>query len=367
FEQALSFSDSKNAPDNLKIPFGERATSQQQSAGIRTQGTGDDNGVPLNVPSKETPTDFKETDGFDGDRSLANSILFLQDFGWWIELAYAIPEGDIGRVFEVLKVWIFIFCGSSHQNYTSYLLEVYCLLRYDSSKDLKDAILNNWLVNITGEAGKWIGADLLQKHYNRWLEDMLYEEENLHLFCAGRSQGHAAANQFNNGYEKLNSGKMDDFILKSTLYADVIADVQVQKRATEGMTELDTKMRELHLEETDSEKAHVTSSTGPQVGSQQSESGSRSDSSQTSSNSFHDDSSVQSNELETTDDPSNNQLVSGSEHGFQLEGNDLTHREWYDGEDSDYGPSSDEEDVEESEIEERVLDPDGELDGHGFD
>jgi len=55
----------------------------------------------------------------------------------------------------------------------TYLLEVHCLLRYEASQDLRDGILNNWLVNITGEVGKWIEADLLQEHYNRWLEDMV--------------------------------------------------------------------------------------------------------------------------------------------------------------------------------------------------
>jgi hypothetical protein len=28
------------------------------------------------------------------------------EFGWWIELNYAIPEGDVGRVFGILKVFI---------------------------------------------------------------------------------------------------------------------------------------------------------------------------------------------------------------------------------------------------------------------
>ena len=55
----------------------------------------------------------------------------------------------------------------------NYLLEVYCLLRYKASQDLRDAILNNWLVNITGELRKWIEANLLQEHYNCWLEDMV--------------------------------------------------------------------------------------------------------------------------------------------------------------------------------------------------
>jgi hypothetical protein len=34
----------------------------------------------------------------------------------------------------------------------AYLLEVHCLLRYEASQDLRDRILNNWLVNITGDS-----------------------------------------------------------------------------------------------------------------------------------------------------------------------------------------------------------------------
>lgn len=50
---------------------------------------------------------------------------------------------------------------------------MYCLFWYESSKNLKDAIWNNWLVNITGELGRWIPDDLLQEHYNRWLEEIV--------------------------------------------------------------------------------------------------------------------------------------------------------------------------------------------------
>lgn len=45
-----------------------------------------------------------EKEGFDGDRVLANEVLFLQDHGWWTEAAYAVPEGDVGQLYEILKV-----------------------------------------------------------------------------------------------------------------------------------------------------------------------------------------------------------------------------------------------------------------------
>ncbi|THU86114.1 hypothetical protein K435DRAFT_868617 [Dendrothele bispora CBS 962.96] len=41
---------------------------------------------------------FQEHENFTGDRVLANSILFKWEYSLWLELAYAVPEGDIGRV-----------------------------------------------------------------------------------------------------------------------------------------------------------------------------------------------------------------------------------------------------------------------------
>lgn len=53
------------------------------------------------------PQLHQEPSGFDGDRVLSNSILFIREFGWWVEMNYAIPEGDVGRLLEMMKV-IFI-------------------------------------------------------------------------------------------------------------------------------------------------------------------------------------------------------------------------------------------------------------------
>ncbi|KAF8054715.1 hypothetical protein FPV67DRAFT_1657784 [Lyophyllum atratum] len=207
-----------------------------------------------------------EAEGFDGDRVLANSILFLQDAGWWIEASYAIPEGGIGRAYEIMK----------------------------SPKDLSDAILNNWLVNLTGELGKWIEADLMQEHYNRWLEDMaekmggefddkfyrhtlspnvqhflrikeeiesafelnsrsktngsahlrdefqsllrMYREDELHRFRSARSMGHAAVNTFNLGYERLEGGRIKSFLKQSLSYSKILKNIKSHNKgeSTEG-------------------------------------------------------------------------------------------------------------------------------------
>ncbi|KAF8193976.1 hypothetical protein K438DRAFT_2130586 [Mycena galopus ATCC 62051] len=53
---------------------------------------------------EDGPKNHEELPEFDGDRVLSNSILFLMEFGWWTELSYAIPEGDVGWIIEIFKV-----------------------------------------------------------------------------------------------------------------------------------------------------------------------------------------------------------------------------------------------------------------------
>lgn len=176
----------------------------------------------------------------------------------------------------------------SNSNYAGYMLEMYCLVRYEASKDLSDAIFNNWLVNLTGELGGWIEGDLMQEHYNRWLEAMvkskggefddkfyrqtlapnvnhflrikeqmesafglkprskshtaphlrneyqqllrMYKEDELHSFCSRRSMGHVAINRFARGYEKLENGRMDTFLQQSTAYADMLTDILEERK-----------------------------------------------------------------------------------------------------------------------------------------
>lgn len=98
YEQALSKAESTDAPAPMKIEFNSLWTRSAHSvSSMPESSTAPDTNENL-------PKAHQESKDFDGDRVLANSILFMQDFSWWMELAYAIPEGDIGRVFEILKV-----------------------------------------------------------------------------------------------------------------------------------------------------------------------------------------------------------------------------------------------------------------------
>ncbi|KAJ7183909.1 hypothetical protein C8R46DRAFT_1159212 [Mycena filopes] len=286
---AMTAEESPSTDHVNPVPIGSPWAGARSSAApsIPAQATPppiDEEDMPAPDTADQVPNYHQELPGFTGDRVLCNSELFMMDFGWFIELITAVPEGDIGRVWEIMKIWIFKFAGSSHQQYMSYLLEVYCFLKYEAGDDLKDAILNNWLVNLEGELGKWIPGDLLQEHYNRWLEDMMkkhgsefdnkfyrrtispnvhyflqikeeittgfdleacgqthtsphvraklkllmtmFKEEEVHMFREGRSMGPAAVNQFARGCRRLEEGKLDDFLTKSTVFGDFLAEVR---------------------------------------------------------------------------------------------------------------------------------------------
>ncbi|KAJ6478884.1 hypothetical protein C8R45DRAFT_1076622 [Mycena sanguinolenta] len=223
------------------------------------------------VPRKSTnaadgPKVHTEQPGFDGDRVLSNSILFLMEFGWWIELNYAIPEGDVGRVFEIFKIFVFTFASTSNQNYMAYMLDLYALLEFECSPELKETLLDNWLLYLKEELGKCIEGDLMQEWNNRWLEDIagrrggefdekfyrknccakphtsphlrdetkillrMYKDEELHRFRSGRSMGHAAVNRFDRGYQRLDNGKMAEYLERSAEYAEMLRDMEMLRK-----------------------------------------------------------------------------------------------------------------------------------------
>ncbi|KAJ7725278.1 hypothetical protein DFH07DRAFT_783025 [Mycena maculata] len=244
-------------------------------------------GTPWVPPAIKSPTqddDEMEPEGEEpdqGDRVMANKVLFLQDMGWWIIADHAVPDGEIGRIWEIMKIWIFSFCGSANRNYTNYLLETYCLHRYEASKDFSNAIFNNSLINPHGR--RYIECDWIQEDYNKWLEEMverkggdfddhfyrhtlapnvmeflhmksnmessfklkprgkthgaphlqnefqqllrMHKEDQRHLYRPGRTMGHASINFYAQGNEKLEESQIDKFIRESTAYSDITKDV----------------------------------------------------------------------------------------------------------------------------------------------
>jgi hypothetical protein len=51
----------------------------------------------------------------------------------------------------------------------------------------------------------------------------MYRDEELHLFRPGRGMGHAAVNRFDRGNQRLEGGKMAEFLERSAEYAAVLA------------------------------------------------------------------------------------------------------------------------------------------------
>ncbi|KZP25600.1 hypothetical protein FIBSPDRAFT_1041245 [Athelia psychrophila] len=318
YERALSKSASLDGDPELSIRVGSPWKPEvQQAAAAEVEDAGeevvdDDAQVEDEAPVHDRDEEKEgkvhvEKSSFDGDRCLANEALFLETHGWWIEAAYAVPEGDIGRLYQILKIWIFVFTGTSNRNYSDWMLDMYCLFKYEASQDLSNAILQNMLVNVTGELGKCIEGDLLQEHYNRWLEDMvskkggnfddkfyrqtlapnvnhflrikeqlesafnlkarskahtsphlrneyqrllaMYKEEELHLFRSGRSLGHAAVNHFGRGYKRLEEGRIATYIKKTTAYASIMADARALNDRNQQEADASTRQPSPPLEQ----------------------------------------------------------------------------------------------------------------------
>jgi hypothetical protein len=93
-----------NMPDPKDIPDDPKDTSDDEPA-AEGPSTVPEEASPESAADKDGPKIHKEPLGFNGDRVLSNTILFLMEFGWRVELNYAIPEGDVGRVLEILKVF----------------------------------------------------------------------------------------------------------------------------------------------------------------------------------------------------------------------------------------------------------------------
>ncbi|KAG9089021.1 hypothetical protein FS749_001680 [Ceratobasidium sp. UAMH 11750] len=101
------------------------------------------------------------------DQPLGNTTRFMRDAFWYLKLASAVPEGDMGCVFEMIKLFWFLFWGSGAPNYGNELLELASNFLYEYPDALKETVLNNYLVNPSGLPGRWQECDFFQEHSNK--------------------------------------------------------------------------------------------------------------------------------------------------------------------------------------------------------
>ncbi|KAI0753498.1 hypothetical protein C8Q80DRAFT_1097118 [Daedaleopsis nitida] len=119
----------------------------------------------------------RPSEPFLGDQCLADAIIFLQEGILVREFAQAVATGDPGRVYEAMKRMNIAFAGSSHPKYGGYTLEMIVNLELESSPELKNIFLKNWLVNPSGEVGRWVEGDLHLEHINLQLETMIAHKD----------------------------------------------------------------------------------------------------------------------------------------------------------------------------------------------
>ncbi|KAJ3506750.1 hypothetical protein NLJ89_g6695 [Agrocybe chaxingu] len=125
---------------------------------------------PWPSPTREGKDSSQALPLFLGDNVLSRSISFMRDTMFAREFSEATAEGDVGRIWEIIKVMVFTFAGSTHGKYTQYVLEMIADLEYDCSPEVRRGLLQMTLVNLSGREGHWSAGDFIQEYFNRLLE-----------------------------------------------------------------------------------------------------------------------------------------------------------------------------------------------------
>ncbi|KAJ7211655.1 hypothetical protein GGX14DRAFT_362584, partial [Mycena pura] len=118
--------------------------------------------------SASTVEELRQLTEADRDPQLENTILCNRDMLLLLLFTTSIKAGDVGMVVNILAHWMVMFRGTgSMPKYADALFElINNLKRWPPA--LRDAYLNNWLVNLTGKILAFKEIDLLQEHQNFW-------------------------------------------------------------------------------------------------------------------------------------------------------------------------------------------------------
>ncbi|KAJ7755035.1 hypothetical protein DFH07DRAFT_868526 [Mycena maculata] len=99
------------------------------------------------------------------DEIFVNASLLLWDVLVSREFTDSIKAGDSGRIMLVLKLFALSFRGNRHSKYAYEMLHLIHNLTH-----VWNIVLNNWLVNPTGNPFSWVEVDLMQEHMNFWIK-----------------------------------------------------------------------------------------------------------------------------------------------------------------------------------------------------
>ncbi|KAJ6503101.1 hypothetical protein DFH09DRAFT_1440647, partial [Mycena vulgaris] len=114
---------------------------------------------------------------FNGDQVISDGAGFMRDASISREVASAVAVGEVGRMWEGLKVMMINFAGSGHSRYLGYLLEMSCDLELESSPALRNATLDSTVCNPSGKAGGSQACDIFQERMNRELEPIIQRKD----------------------------------------------------------------------------------------------------------------------------------------------------------------------------------------------
>ncbi|KAJ7855701.1 hypothetical protein B0H13DRAFT_2357727 [Mycena leptocephala] len=105
----------------------------------------------------------------DGSEDM-NACLLLRDALVSREFTDPIKARDSGRIVLVLKVLALSYRGNGRTKYTYEMMHLIHNLTHVWPLAIQKIVLNNWLLNPTGNPFSWVEADLMQEHMNYWIK-----------------------------------------------------------------------------------------------------------------------------------------------------------------------------------------------------
>ena len=111
---------------------------------------------------------LRQTPEKNRDPILENVILFNRDALFLLSFRHAIKNGNVGVILDILSHWVLSFRGTGKM--PKYADAVFHLLISLKQADpiLRQAFLDNWLVNLSGRPDGFKENDLYQEHQNFW-------------------------------------------------------------------------------------------------------------------------------------------------------------------------------------------------------
>ncbi|KAJ7803922.1 hypothetical protein B0H14DRAFT_3091919 [Mycena olivaceomarginata] len=105
-----------------------------------------------------------------GDKIYENTCLLLCDALVSREFTDSIKAGDLGCIVLVLKLLALSYRGNGRTKYAYEMMHLIHNLTHVWPPSIRKIVLNNWLVNPTGNPFSWVEVGLMQEHMNYWIK-----------------------------------------------------------------------------------------------------------------------------------------------------------------------------------------------------